>query len=86
VLPSARCKGAKQIGTADNSDDAIVAHDRNSLAQLRRFEHFLGSKYLRSLESTPEGRHYSGIGDTGASAVIYGDGWSGSSSFSFCSK
>jgi hypothetical protein len=26
-----RCKGAKQIGTADNSDDAIVAHDRNSL-------------------------------------------------------
>jgi hypothetical protein len=26
-----RRKGAKQIGTADNSDDAIVAHDRNSL-------------------------------------------------------
>lgn len=26
-----RCKGAKQIGAADNSDDAIVAHNRNSL-------------------------------------------------------
>ena len=36
MLPSARCKGAKQIGTADNSDDAIVAHDRNSLDPISR--------------------------------------------------
>jgi hypothetical protein len=56
------------------------------LAQLRRFEHFLGSKYLRSLESTPEGRHYSGIGDAGAPAVIFGDGWAGNSSLSFFSN
>src|SRR5437016_5455514 len=57
-----------------------------ALAQLRRFKHFLGSKYLRSLESTPEGRHYSGIGDAGAPAVIFGDGWAGSSSLSFFSN
>src|SRR5947209_3386701 len=43
------------------------------LAQLRRFEHFGGCKYLRSLEPTPEGRHYSGIGGTGP-AVILGGG------------
>jgi hypothetical protein len=43
------------------------------LAQLRRFEHIEGSKYLRSLEPTPEGRHYSGIGGTGP-AVILGGG------------
>ena len=54
--------------------------------QLRRFKHFLGSKYLRSLESTPEGRHYSGIGDAGTPAVIFGDGWAGSSSLSFFSN
>ena len=27
------------------------------LTKLRRFEHFLGSKSVRSLESAPEGRH-----------------------------
>src|SRR5207248_1338314 len=43
------------------------------LAQLRRFEHFGGCKYLRSLEPTPEGRHYSGIGGT-RPAVILGGG------------
>ena len=60
--------------------------EAKALAQLRRFKHFLGSKYLRSLESTPEGRHYSGIGDAGAPAVIFGDGWAGSSSLSFFSN
>jgi intracellular multiplication protein IcmP len=51
-------------------DRAIEA--LRKVAQLRRFKHFLGSKCLRSLESTPEGRHYSGIGDAGAPAVISG--------------
>src|SRR5215831_5464951 len=55
------------------------------LADLSRFEHFGGPKYLSSLEPTPEGRHYSGVGGTGA-AVILGDGWAGSSSLSFCSN
>lgn len=56
------------------------------LAELSRFERFQGSKYLKSLEPTPEGRHYSGLGDAGPPAVIFGGGWAGSSSFSFCSK
>jgi hypothetical protein len=37
-------------------------------------------------ELTPEGRHYSGIGDAGAPAVIFGDGWAGSTSLSFFSN
>ena len=56
------------------------------LAQLRRFEHFKGSKCLRLLRWTPEGRHYSGVGGAGARAVILGGGWAGSSSFSLFSK
>ena len=55
------------------------------LAELRRFEHFWEPKYLSLLEPTPEGRHYSGVGGTGA-AVILGGGWAGSSSLSFCSN
>ena len=50
-----------------------LALQRAGLAQLRQFEHFGGCKYLRSLEPTPEGRHYSGIGGTGP-AVIFGGG------------
>ena len=55
------------------------------LAELRRFEHFWEPKYLSLLEPTPEGRHYSGVGGTGAT-VILGGGWAGSSSLSFCSN
>jgi hypothetical protein len=51
----------------------VANHYGNVLAQLRLFEHFGGCKYLRSLEPTPEGRHYSGIGGTGP-AVILGGG------------
>jgi RNA-directed DNA polymerase len=57
----------------------------DTLAELRRFEHFWEPKYLSLLEPTPEGRHYSGVGGTGA-AVILGGGWAGSSSLSFCSN
>ena len=56
-----------------------------ALAELRRFEHFWKPKYLSLLGPTPEGRHYSGVGGTGA-AVILGGGWTGSSSLSFCSN
>src|ERR1700747_1855840 len=55
------------------------------LAELRRFEHFGEPKYLSLLEPTPEGRHYSGVGGTGAT-VILGSGWAGSSSFNFFSN
>jgi len=55
------------------------------LAELRRFEYFWGAKYLSLLDPTPEGRHYSGVGGTGA-AVIFGGGWAGSSSLSFCAE
>ena len=55
------------------------------LAELRRFERFWEPKYLSLLEPTPEGRHYSGVGGTGAT-VILGGGWAGSSSLSFCSN
>ena len=41
---------------------------------------------MRLLMSTPEGRHYSGVGGTGAPVVILGGGWAGSSSFSFFSN
>ena len=41
-----------------------------ALAQLRRFEHLGGCKYLRSLGPTPEGRHYSGIGGTGPAVIL----------------
>src|SRR5580693_3079575 len=68
------------------SAERRLLRTERTLTQLRRFEHFLGSKYLRSLESTPEGRHYSGIGDAGAPAVIFGDGWAGNSSLSFFSN
>jgi MFS transporter, FSR family, fosmidomycin resistance protein len=57
----------------------------NYLAELRRFEHFWEPKYLSLLEPTPEGRHYSGVGGTGAAAIL-GGGWPGSSSLSFCSN
>jgi hypothetical protein len=57
----------------------------STLAQLRRFEHFEGSKYLRLLDPILKGRHYSGLGGAGA-AVILGGGWAGSSSLSFCSN
>jgi len=55
------------------------------LAQLRRFKHFQGSKYLRLLRWTAKGRHYNGVGGTGA-AVIFGGGWAGRSSFSFSNR
>ena len=55
------------------------------LTELRRFEHSWEPKYLSLLKPTPEGRHYSGVGGTGA-AVILGGGWAGSSSLSFCSN
>src|SRR5947209_6772796 len=42
--------------------------------------------YLRLLRSTPEGRHYIGVGGAGALAVILGGGWAGSSSLSFFSN
>src|SRR5262249_24493445 len=56
-----------------------------TLAELRRFEHFWEVKYLGLLELTPEGRHYSGVGGTGAAEIV-GGGWAGSSSLSFCSN
>jgi sterol desaturase/sphingolipid hydroxylase (fatty acid hydroxylase superfamily) len=67
--------------------DGLFSHMnvRMSLAELRRFEHIWEPKYLNLLEPTPEGRHYSGVGVTGA-AVILGGSWAGSSSFSLCSN
>ena len=61
------------LGGVIISPDLLTSAHMSSLAQLRRFEHFGGCKYLRSLEPTPEGRHYSGIGGTGP-AVIFGGG------------
>src|SRR5262244_4590679 len=72
----------------DDFGSANLGYQRRKsspLTELRRFEHFGEPKYLSSLEPTPEGRHYSGVGGTGA-AVILGDGWAGSSSLSFCSN
>jgi hypothetical protein len=63
----ARAKSRRSFGRGRAGADQVT------LTQLRRFEHFGGCKYLRSLEPTPEGRHYSGIGGTG-SAVILGGG------------
>jgi class 3 adenylate cyclase len=40
------------------------------LTELRRFEHFGEPKYLSLLEPTPEGRHYSGVGGTGATVIV----------------
>ena len=67
VPPCCRTRFARLAALAANEVGLAI------LAQLRRFEHFGGPKYLRSLEPTLEGRHYSGIGGTG-SAVILGDG------------
>src|SRR3954454_24458193 len=66
------------------SDPAVEEALYDSLAQLRRFEHLRTPKWLRLLRPTPKGRHYSGIGGTGA-AVILGGGWAGRSSFGFVS-
>jgi len=53
------------------------------LAELRRFEHFWEPKYLSLLEPTPEGRHYNGVGGTGA-AVILGGGCATPSASRIC--
>jgi len=74
--------GAEPRPTQETLGEALA----KSLAQLRRFEHFKGSKCLRLLRWTPEGRHYSGVAGAGARAVILGGGWAGRSSFSFFSK
>ena len=78
------CKGHL---SPDTIDVRLPDYSRRvGLAELSRFERFQGSKYLKSLEPTPEGRHYSGLGDAGPPAVIFGGGWAGSSSFSLFSK
>ena len=95
--PFVRLRSWRRLAVGDRSPEAFVADSplegdgfepsvprkETTLTQLRRFEHFLGSKCLRLLRRTPEGRHYSGVGGAGAMAVILGGGWAGSFSFSF---
>src|SRR5260221_7459656 len=83
VAPSAALPAAPEGFSRDTSAEGPSLE---VLAYLRRFEHFKGSKCLRLLRWTPEGRHYSGVGGAGALAVILGGGWAGSSSFSLFSK
>jgi DNA replication protein DnaC len=52
------------------------------LAELRRFDCLGGSKWLRTREATPKGRHYIGGCGAAAAAAILGGGWAGSSSLS----
>jgi len=49
---------------------AIVWLRWAELAELRRFEHFWTVKYVNSQESTPEGRHYSGVGGESAAVIL----------------
>ena len=56
-------------------------------SRARGLDHRAGERGRRAagIGSTPEGRHYSGVGGTGV-AVIFGGGWAGSSSFNFSSN
>ena len=64
------CNGAVHVkwflfATAQRAERLKIAFQAVDppLAELRRFEHFGSAKYLSLLKPTPEGRHYSVVGD-----------------------
>jgi hypothetical protein len=62
LLKQARSKGRRQ-----QLEPSVGA---TCLTELRRFERFWEPKYLSLLEPIPEGRHYSGVGSTGAAVIL----------------